>query len=268
MQVNLIMKRLFFITAIAVLMFLYIDNQISVYKINRVELQSEKLQDQLRITQITDFHSNEYVDIDRIIDSVKEFDPHIIALTGDIIDFKTDNFNLAYRLIEMLNSLQKPVYFVKGNHEHGNPNFVDFMAGLENRGVIVLDGISVDVQIDDIQFTLYGSDFYSKADDYEKLFSGINKENLNIMLSHSPNRPIPYLPEGLDLILSGHTHGGQVRLPIVGGVLSPGEGFFPEYDKGIMEIGETILYIDSGLGNSVLPIRLFNRVQISEIIIE
>lgn len=262
------MKRLFFIASIVIIMSLYIDNQISEYKINRIEIRSEKLQDQLRISQISDFHSNEDVDLDKIISSIKEFDPHIIALTGDIIDYKTDNLDLAYRLVAMLTSLQKPVYFVKGNHEHGNPHFIDFMIGLENRGVIVLDEVSVDVQVENIQFTLYGSDFYSKADDYEKLFSGINKSTFNIMLSHSPNRPIPYLPEGLDLILSGHTHGGQVRLPIVGGVLSPGEGFFPEYDKGIIEIGDTILYIDSGLGNSVIPIRLFNRVQISEIIIE
>lgn len=71
-----------------------------------------------------------------------------------------------------------------------------------------------------------------------------------------------------DLILSGHTHGGQIRLPLIGAVVAPGQGFFPEYDKGIFRINDTILYIDSGLGNSAAPIRAFNPVQISNIIIE
>ncbi|MCF6465949.1 phosphoesterase, partial [Clostridium sp. Cult2] len=63
------------------------------------------------------------------------------------------------------------------------------------------------------------------------------------------------------------THGGQVRLPIIGAIISPGQGLFPKFDKGVFKINKTILYIDSGLGNSILPIRFFNRVQISNITI-
>ncbi len=89
------------------------------------------------------------------------------------------------------------------------------------------------------------------------------------MLSHSPNRPMAYTTGLEDLILSGHTHGGQVRLPIIGSIVVPGQGFFPKYDKGIYELENTTLYIDSGLGNSLLPpLRLFNRIQISNIIIK
>ncbi len=77
------------------------------------------------------------------------------------------------------------------------------------------------------------------------------------MLSHSPNRPISY-SEGIeDLILSGHTHGGQVRLPFIGAILAPGQGYFPKYDKGIFHLDNTILYIDSGLGNSVFQLDFF-----------
>lgn len=262
------MKILIILLAITLMSFLYIDDQISNFKINRVELQTEKLSNEIRITQITDFHSNEKVDLGAIIESVKLFDPHFIALTGDIIDFKTSDFSISYELAESLVGIGKPVYFVYGNHEHGNQNFREYIHGIQDRGVEVLYETSVDVTIGSDSIMVYGADFYTTSDGYEKLFSDIDGSYYNILLTHSPNRPIPYLHKEINLMLSGHTHGGQVRLPIVGGVLSPGEGFFPEYDKGIMNIGETILYIDSGLGNSVLPIRLFNPVQISEITIK
>ena len=97
------------------------------------------------------------------------------------------------------------------------------------------------------------------------LYENISEKEYNLLLSHSPNKPINYLNKNIDLILSGHTHGGQVRIPIIGGVLAPGQGLFPKYDKGLYKIGNTSLYIDSGLGNSLLPIRMFNRVQISNI---
>lgn len=262
------LKILVLLLAMILLSFLYIDDQISNFMINKVELQTEKLDDEIRITQITDFHSNDKVDLNKISESVKHFDPHFIALTGDIIDFKTADFSLSYELAERLVEIGKPVYFVYGNHEHGNQYVREFIHGIEDRGVEVLDEMVVELQLGNSSVMIYGSDFYTSRDGYEELFIGIDDNHYNILLAHSPNRPIPYLHKEMDLMLSGHTHGGQVRLPIVGGVLSPGEGFFPEYDKGIMKIGDMTLYIDSGLGNSVLPIRLFNPVQISEITIK
>jgi hypothetical protein len=262
------LKIFMLLLAMALLSFLYIDDQISNFRVNRVELQTEKLEEEIRITQITDFHSNDRVDLNGVLESVRLFDPDFIALTGDIIDFKTVDFSLSYELIDRLVETGKPVYFVYGNHEHGNQHFREFINGIEDRGVDILDERSVELPIGDNTIMIYGSDFYSTSDGYEKLFSSVDARYYNILLAHSPNRPIPYLHGEIDLMLSGHTHGGQVRLPIVGGVLSPGEGFFPEYDKGLMKIGDTTLYIDSGLGNSVLPIRLFNPVQISEIIIK
>lgn len=262
------LKVLILLLAMILLSFLYIDDQISNFKINKVELQTEKLEDEIRITQITDFHSNSKVDLSEIVESVKLFDPNFIVLTGDIIDFKTVDFSLSFELVERLVEIGKPVYFVYGNHEHGNQNFREFIHGVEDRGVELLDEMSAELPLGNNSIMIYGSDFYTTSDGYAKLFSGVDAKYYNILLAHSPNRPIPYLHEDIDLQLSGHTHGGQVRLPIVGGVISPGEGFFPEYDKGLMNVGDTILYIDSGLGNSVLPIRIFNPVQISEITIK
>lgn len=262
------LKTLILLLTMVLLSLLYIVDQISNFRINRVELHSEKLVDEVRITQITDFHSNDKVDLGAVIESVKIFDPHFIVLTGDIIDFKTSDFSLSYELAEEIIEIGKPVYFVNGNHEHGNQHFREFINGLEDRGVDVLTEVSAELPLGNNGITIYGSDFYTTSDGYEKLFSDVNDKQYNILLAHSPNRPIPYLHNEIDLILSGHTHGGQVRLPFVGGVLSPGEGLFPEYDKGIMIIGDTTLYIDSGLGNSVLPIRLFNPIQISEITIK
>ena len=87
-------------------------------------------------------------------------------------------------------------------------------------------------------------------------------------LCHKPECYIwSFKDYNIDLMVSGHTHGGQIRLPFIGPIIAPGRGLFPKYDKGIIEIEDTILYIDSGLGNRLVPIRLFNRVQISNIMI-
>ncbi len=109
---------------------------------------------------------------------------------------------------------------------------------------------------------------FATEEDYEGIIKDINQNNFIILLSHSPNRIIHYSKGVEDLILTGHTHGGQIRLPLLGSIIAPGQGLFPKYDKGLFQLKGTPLYIDSGLGNSTIPVRLFNRVQISNITIK
>ncbi|MCG4585626.1 phosphoesterase, partial [Anaerosalibacter bizertensis] len=135
-------------------------------------------------------------------------------------------------------------------------------------GVIVLDDENIKCQIANNKINIIGLNFFIDEKDYNKAIEGIDEKDYNIILSHSPNRPLRYLNGKEDLILSGHTHGGQVRLPIIGAVIAPGQGYFPKYDKGLFELENSILYIDSGLGNSVFPIRFLNRVQISNVLVK
>lgn len=246
--------------------FMYNHYQISSVKVNKVSISSGKLNTSVRISQITDFHSNEKIDLEDIFKKVSNYNPHIIVLTGDIIDFKTRDLSMAFSLVDILAKLDKPIYYVSGNHELRNPLMEEFHKGLVQRGVIIAEGRELDLIVDNQELSIFGAGFLYESWDYNKLYKDINGDRYNILLSHSPNRPVWYLHEDIDLILSGHTHGGQVRLPFVGGLISPGEGFFPKYDKGLMKLDDhTLLYIDSGLGNSLLPMRFLNQVQISEI---
>src|SRR5690606_36275120 len=103
-------------------------------------------------------------------------------------------------------------------------------------------------------------------EDVQAAFRGVDQEQYTILLSHAPNIVIRYSSNDIlaDLILSGHTHGGQVRLPFIGALAAPGQGLFPKLDKGTFTIAQDqYLYIDSGLGTSMVPIRFLNQSQMS-----
>ena len=261
-------KTLFILSIILIASVLYNYIQISQFYINKLKLSSRKLINSFKITHISDFHSNERIDLDKLFSEIKKFEPDLIVFTGDIIDSKTEDLYLAFKLLENCKKVTENIYFVSGNHETLNNRRKEFLDGLKSNNIVILDDTSVIFEHNSNKINLLGASFFADKEDYNKIFKGLSEENYNLLLSHSPNRPIRYLDNRIDLILSGHTHGGQVRLPLIGGIVAPGQGLFPKYDKGIINLGNTIMYIDSGLGNSVLPIRLFNRVQITNIEIE
>lgn len=257
------------ILLLLILIFLIYNHiQISKIYINRTILNSPKLNKELRLTQISDYHNNYRIDENQLLDEIKSFNPHIILLTGDIIDSKTKDVNPVVNLIERIKAINPRIYFVRGNHEIGCKYEDEFISKLKGIGITILDNENQLIDIDGEKINICGVGFYINRRDYGKALEGIDEKNFTLMLSHSPNRPIVYSTGLEDLILSGHTHGGQVRLPIIGAIVVPGQGFFPKYHKGLYELENTLLYIDSGLGNSLLPLRLFNRVQISNIIIK
>ncbi|WFA08937.1 metallophosphoesterase [Tissierella sp. Yu-01] len=258
-------RYILLLVIIGVLFAIYNYYQISKFHINKVKLNSNKLINPLRITQITDFHSNENINLKKLFSDIKGFNPDIIVITGDLIDYKTRDLTMAFKILEQAKKITDRVYFVSGNHETNHVLEDEFYNGLAQYEVTVLDDISTEVRLNENEISILGASFFAEKDDFEGIYKDISEKGYNILLSHSPNRPIMYINEKLDLILSGHTHGGQVRLPIIGGIIAPGQGFFPKYDKGLFKFGNTTLYIDSGLGNSVYPIRMFNRVQISNI---
>ena len=254
------------IVIIAIGMFLYNRNQISHFRTERIQIQSNKVENEIRIVQVTDFHSNHRININGLKELIQDFNPHLIVLTGDLVDHKTEDLTTSLNLLDSLKSLNLPIYFVEGNHDIANRHRRELLEELSNRGITILNNDKAEVQIEGKPVHIYGAEFYVEEHDYEVMLSELERDRLNILLSHSPVRASWYADGKADLILSGHTHGGQVRLPLVGGVVSPGQGFFPHYDKGLMELpGGTMLHIDSGIGNSVLPIRIMNPVQYTQI---
>lgn len=261
-------KKFIILAILIILLLAYNQVQISNFKINKVLIESEKLNSQIRISQITDFHSNKNINITKLIKAVKKYDPNIIVLTGDIIDSKTEDLSIAFELIDQIKTLNKALYFVEGNHEGLNPKRDKFLEGLRDKGVLVLDNETTMLDIPGEEIRIIGLPFFAERGDFQKALDSASPDIYDILLSHSPNRPIDYLDHTMDLVLSGHTHGGQVRLPLIGGLVAPGQGLFPKYDKGLVQVENgPLIYIDSGLGNSLLPIRFLNPVQISEITI-
>lgn len=187
-----------------------------------------------------------------LFEKIKEIKPDFIVLTGDLIDKKTKDYNYVYSFIEELIKVNVPVYSVSGNHDLSHKDFKTFNQELVKRGVVVLDEEKISYKGIDI----YGLGYYSGFKELE-----IKENNFSLGLIHDPMDGKNY---NFDLVLSGHTHGGQVRIPFIGAIFIPGQGFFAKYDKGLFEINEkTKLYIDSGLGNTFLPIRFLNQSQIS-----
>lgn len=258
------------VTALILLVLIFIYNFIEISRlyVNKPIIHSSKLSQDLRITQISDFHGNRLMDRHKLIDKIIEFNPHIVVLTGDMIDHKTEDIGFVLNLIKGIQEVNNNIFFVIGNHELRNPKGDIFISKLKEIGIILLDNENSVIKVNEDNMNIIGLSFFASKEDYEKTTEEIDNNNFTLLLSHSPNRPIDYASGKEDLILSGHTHGGQVRLPLIGAIVAPGQGFFPEYDKGIFELGDTKLYIDSGLGNSVFPIRFFNRVQISNITVK
>lgn len=258
-------KRILWIIFLLGIILIYNYIQIAIFHINNVKLYSNKVSKSLRITQISDFHSNQHIDLNELFNKISEFNPNIIVLTGDLIDKNTKDLDIAIKLLEKTKKISDDVYFVSGNHETNNKLSYELYNAMEELDVKHLDHKAEKIKINGNSINIFGVPFYVIREDFNLLYENISEKEYNLLLSHSPNKPINYLNKNIDLILSGHTHGGQVRIPIIGGVLAPGQGLFPKYDKGLYKIGNTSLYIDSGLGNSLLPIRMFNRVQISNI---
>lgn len=243
---------------------LYVDRQCFVAKEEKVILKSEKIKKPIKITQITDFHSNAIKNLDEVLENIQNFNPNIVILTGDIIDYGTeDKIERSVYFLEKLRSLNIKTYYITGNHEEGGPNLDKFLGELERLGITYLKNEGERLDINGNKVYLYGTSMFDfsyenyKADD----------ESVNIILSHFSKNVRDNYQGSEDFIFSGHTHGGQVRLPIVGGLVAPGEGYFPDYDKGTFKYKDSIIYIDSGLGNTFLPLRFMDQIQYSNIVL-
>ena len=269
-----LLKIIFIIIAFGVVIFLYNYDQISKFRVRNIRIDSKKVKNDFKITQISDFHSNHLVNLGNMVDRIRKFDPNFIVLTGDILDSRDIKLDTVIKLFEALLELNKEIYFIQGNHENRNQLYNDLKDEMKKLGIIILEDSSHTIIVNNEYINITGLKFYPKSREdkevtyYQEGIKNLNLDYYNILLRHSPNNVESILNGNEDLILSGHTHGGQVRLPLIGAIVAPGQGLFPKLDKGIFKINDTNLYIDSGLGNSAASIRAFNPVQISNITIK
>jgi len=249
------------------------NNDVVVTKYEYVGKRLPKGFDGLKILHISDLHNKNFHG--KLCDKIEDINPDIIVITGDLIDRRRTNIPVAAELVKSM-AKTVPVYYASGNHEQLSGRYSEIRDTLIELNVNVLDNscillnkngdvISISGIID--PSVNFGNKNYNPKKNTSYVKSSISeavedKKLFNILLSHRPEYFDVYEEEEVNLVFSGHAHGGQIRIPFLGGVLSPDQGFFPEYSEGMHGLGETTMVVSRGLGNSLFPFRVFNRPEL------
>ena len=245
--------------------------QLNTYTLSSQELPTSF--DGFRIAQVSDLHNAEMGENnEKLLNTLQEAQPHIIVLTGDLMDSRKTKVDVALAFAE--NAMEiAPCYYVTGNHEARVEEYTALKEGLTSLGVVVLEDTSTKVELDGESITLIGVNDPSFQTDYllgdaETVMRGTlsrlteETDGFTLLLSHRPELFDVYVECGVDLVFSGHAHGGQFRLPFVGGLFAPNQGFFPKYDGGMFRQGDTCMVVSRGVGNSIIPFRINNKPEI------
>lgn len=226
-----------------------------------------------RILQVSDLHNKEFgKNQSDIIEKIRAISPDIIVITGDIVDRRRYDTEIARNFVSQSAQIA-PVYYVSGNHEAWSGKYSQVKKSLEREGALVLDNEVVvhsrgdqEIKIVGVRDPAFETDGYldeSNTGELERSITELVKQGeFEILLSHRPELMELYREHGADIVFSGHAHGGQIRIPFIGGIFAPGQGFFPEYDGGIYREGDTTMVLSRGLGNSIFPLRVFNRPEL------
>lgn len=223
-----------------------------------------------KIAHVSDLH-NSKIGNTKAIDLLKEGNPDIIAITGDLVDSRRTNVDRALAFIEQAVKIA-PCYYCTGNHEAQLEEEHNLKQRLSTLGVTVLDDKKVEIDRNGDKLVLMGIDdpifkeemYSSEKVAVKSILDGLVEvaDGFTMLLSHRPELFEVYADYGIDLVLSGHVHGGQIRLPFIGGLYGPSQGLFPKYDAGAYCKDETTMYVSRGVGNSAFPLRFNNRPEI------
>ncbi len=235
--------------------------------ITRVEITSSNIHNTIKIVQITDLHGASFGrDNQSLLKKIAQEDPNFVVSTGDM--YTNGDEAGKETAIHLLSELAKsyPVYVVNGEHDNDEA----YMEALRQNHVHVLQDQMETITIGKTTLQLYGIDnvYYSPTFSLAKEFDPPKTNLFSILLAHIPN-PALFESFGVDLAISGDTHGGQVRLPWIGPLYYE-DSWFPKFtydgeiwDKGLYQLGEMEQFISSGLGNYPVPIRFGNRPEIA-----
>lgn len=263
------MKRLikFILVIIAIYIFLWANNEWLV--MTEHTYSSDKIPsafDGYKIVQVSDLHdANLGENHSRLVNKVLEVEPDVIVITGDVIDSRRFDLENSLQAVRQLAEIA-PVYYVIGNHEVASNKVQHIYSEFESIGVKPLKNEHVTLEKDGQSIILAGIEDplmgLPVRQAIEKAYVGVSENQFSVLISHRPEVFKEYVNANVPVALTGHAHGGQVRIPFVGGLIAPTQGWFPEYTAGKYEDGETSMYVSRGLGNSVFPLRIFNRPQL------
>lgn len=262
--------KIFFIIILLILSFCAFYNGLT---IREYELYSEKISKPVSIVLITDLHSHIYGHNQQdLIDLAKKQKPDLILLAGDIAD---DGVPIEGTEL-FLDGVKDvcPVYYVTGNHEYWSNDINNIREIIQSYDVKILSDEYSDVfingnaliiaGIDDPAKKDYGDDNYSQETSMQKAFLPLQEiTGYRILMAHRPERIETYLPFNFDLVVSGHSHGGQVRIPfLVNGLWAPDQGKFPKYAGGMYTHGQLKHIVSRGISYSPKLPRVFNPPEI------
>lgn len=282
-------KIIFIFIGIFILMYLYIKYNVNTLEVTKYVVENKKVPkefDGYNIVQISDLHSKLFGENNKkLIQKIKSLNPDIVVVTGDLIDGENNNYNVALDFMKEISKLYR-VYYIIGNHEQKSlikkykDEYKDYFNKLHQIDFVNLDNNKVEIVKGDSNINLYGLTVpYScykylfdnqettsiDIDFLEEKLGKVDREQFNILLAHTPFYFDEYEKWGADLTLCGHVHGGIVRLPLVGGLLSPDRKFFPKYDLGEYTKNKSTMIVSKGLGGSKVLIRINCKPEIVNI---
>ncbi|QBP39664.1 metallophosphoesterase [Paenisporosarcina antarctica] len=255
----------YFLAIASLIVFLYVNN--NWLTVSKYIVESSKIPasfDGYRIVQVSDLHDATFGENQqRLVNKIQQEKPDMIVITGDIIDSNRYDLQNSLDLIDQIIELAE-VYYVTGNHEVATNDVDEIKEQLTARGVRVLSNETLPIERDGETISLTGIEDPLMGDVATDMIAASNvpSDAFTVLLAHRPEDFQSYVDAGIDVTLSGHAHGGQFRIPFVGGLVAPGQGYFPKFTAGIYEQDQSKLIVSRGLGNSIIPIRLFNLPEI------
>lgn len=265
----------FAVLLLFIILFFYFENNI--ISITNISLSFHRLPgsfDGYRIVHLSDLHNKRFgSNQEHILEEIKKAKPDIIVITGDLVDSRNYDEEASCELVTGCMDIAQ-VYYVTGNHEWRSGKFNSLEKKIKNSGAKILRNNSSEIKQGNDSIHITGIDDPSLSMEYmtdkeivsAELKKAVNenssKPSFTILLSHRPELFSEYKKINFDLIFSGHAHGGQVRLPFIGGLAAPDQGLFPKYTDGKYVEDNSVMVVSRGLGNSIIPQRIFNRPEI------
>lgn len=251
---------------------------------SKYSIESDRVKNDIKIAVISDLHGRDFGnDNNIIVNKISKEKPDLIAVIGDMIDEYTENDEAVLNTLKPLPEIA-PTYYSIGNHDYLYSDYDNYIKTLESSGVVILNDETTKLTVGENKLTLLGLSNYSFGEVENPMYTELMKElcendDLRIMLCHYPEFTPWFFGQDLyyesdfELMLSGHTHGGLVRLPFFGGLYAPNQGLFPEYSKGLYYIDKENknpyhMLVTGGLGPDTRFIRINNFPEISFITVK
>ncbi len=239
-------------------------------------IESEKVNEPVRLALITDLHADKYgKNQSTLVEAVKEQKPDVVLFSGDIFDDEKGYENAELTIKRLAESY--PCYYVTGNHEYWGYDVANILEKVASSGVTILSGNCITLEnkgqtlnicgVDDpdvVKYQAGGTAINQQLENAEAAALAAGTENYTILLSHRPELYETYQNYAFDLVLCGHAHGGQWRIPfLLNGLYAPHQGVFPEYAGGRYDYDTGTMIVSRGLARESTPVpRIFNRPEL------